>query len=137
MTPRFAAWGPNPSGRGCLIQRRTSSLYCILILARRCSLARGHAVDVADSICFEIDSKVDTRIADPGQAIPEAAARLLSGELVAFPTETVYGLGADASNPAAVARIFQIKGRPFENPLIVHAADATSARRFVREFPPV
>lgn len=56
--------------------------------------------------------------------VREAAARLAAGKLVAFPTETVYGLGADASNPAAVARIFAAKGRPADHPLIVHLPDA-------------
>jgi len=51
-----------------------------------------------------------------------AANRLIAGDLVAFPTETVYGLGADASNPAAVARIYSVKGRPNDHPLIVHIA---------------
>ena len=49
-----------------------------------------------------------------------AVALLRAGELVAFPTETVYGLGADAANPAAVAKIFAAKGRPADHPLIVH-----------------
>ena len=49
-----------------------------------------------------------------------AAANLLAGNLVAFPTETVYGLGADACNAAAVARIYVVKGRPADHPLIVH-----------------
>jgi len=53
-----------------------------------------------------------------------AVALLRAGELVAFPTETVYGLGADASNPVATARIFAAKGRPTNHPLIVHLADA-------------
>jgi len=58
-----------------------------------------------------------------------AAARLLvAGEPVAFPTETVYGLGGDATNDHAVARIFEVKGRPRFNPLIVHFLDADSAR---------
>ena len=52
----------------------------------------------------------------------DAAANLLAGGLVAFPTETVYGLGADASNPEAVARIYAVKGRPADHPLIVHVA---------------
>ena len=52
----------------------------------------------------------------------DAAANLLAGGLVAFPTETVYGLGADASNAAAVARIYLVKGRPVDHPLIVHVA---------------
>jgi L-threonylcarbamoyladenylate synthase len=51
-----------------------------------------------------------------------AAKHLIAGDLVAFPTETVYGLGADASNPAAVARIYSVKGRPNDHPLIVHIA---------------
>ena len=56
-------------------------------------------------------------------AIAKAAELLHQGRLVAFPTETVYGLGADASNPAAVRRIFEAKGRPADHPLIVHIAD--------------
>ena len=63
------------------------------------------------------------------EAIAEAAAALRRGELVAFPTETVYGLGADATNARAVAAIFEAKGRPRFNPLIVHVADATAAGR--------
>ncbi|MET0193335.1 MAG: L-threonylcarbamoyladenylate synthase [Hyphomicrobiaceae bacterium] len=63
------------------------------------------------------------------EAIAEAAAALRRGELVAFPTETVYGLGADATNARAVAAIFEAKGRPRFNPLIVHVADAAAAAR--------
>ncbi len=59
--------------------------------------------------------------------IARAAALLQAGGTVAFPTETVYGLGADASNPDAVAAIFAAKGRPSTNPLIVHLTDATAA----------
>lgn len=61
-----------------------------------------------------------------------AAHLLRSGELVAFPTETVYGLGGDARNDLAVARIFEAKGRPRFNPLIVHVADLASAEIFAR-----
>ena len=56
--------------------------------------------------------------------IPEAAAALKRGELVAFPTETVYGLGADATNVTAVGKVYAAKGRPSDNPLIVTVADA-------------
>lgn len=59
--------------------------------------------------------------------IPAAAQALRDGHLVAFPTETVYGLGADATNDAAVARVYSAKGRPSFNPLIVHVPDAESA----------
>jgi L-threonylcarbamoyladenylate synthase len=68
------------------------------------------------------------RAADP-PAIAEAAALLAAGELVAFPTETVYGLGADAANARAVAQVFAVKERPQFNPLINHAADAERLRR--------
>lgn len=64
-------------------------------------------------------------------AIAEAAAILRSGGLVAMPTETVYGLAADATNDRAVARIFEVKGRPSFNPLIVHVGDARAAAAFV------
>lgn len=70
------------------------------------------------------------RRADDG-AIADAARILRAGGLVAFPTETVYGLGADAADGRAVARIFEAKGRPQFNPLIVHAADRSEAQRHV------
>lgn len=67
--------------------------------------------------------------------IARAAALLRAGELVAFPTETVYGLGADAANPQAVARIFAAKGRPADHPLIVHLPDAAYLERWAVEIP--
>jgi len=67
--------------------------------------------------------------------INAAAEALKKGELVAFPTETVYGLGADATNGQAVAAIFAAKGRPLFNPLIVHVADLEEARRHVELSP--
>ena len=72
---------------------------------------------------------------DPA-AIAEAAERIRAGELVGFPTETVYGLGADASNDAAVALIFAAKGRPPEHPLIVHVASAAQVADYASEVPP-
>ena len=70
-------------------------------------------------------------------AVAQAAQVLAAGGLVAFPTETVYGLGADAGNDAAVAGIFAAKGRPSDHPLIVHVADAAAAERFAAGVPPV
>jgi len=64
-----------------------------------------------------------------GSALTEAARRLLAGEVVAIPTETVYGLAADATNGEAVARIFETKGRPRFNPLITHVAKIAMAER--------
>jgi L-threonylcarbamoyladenylate synthase len=67
--------------------------------------------------------------------IERAVALLNAGELVAFPTETVYGLGADAENAAAVGRIFAAKGRPASHPLIVHFSNFAAARTWAAEVP--
>jgi L-threonylcarbamoyladenylate synthase len=69
------------------------------------------------------------------EAIDSAAAHLMSGDLVAFPTETVYGLGADACNSKAVAKIYEVKGRPVDHPLIVHIASLDSLGDWAREIP--
>lgn len=74
--------------------------------------------------------------ADDPAAIARAAAVLRGGGLVVFPTETVYGLGADALDAAAVRRIFAAKGRPADNPLIVHVATASQARALAESVPP-
>jgi L-threonylcarbamoyladenylate synthase len=74
--------------------------------------------------------------ADDPAAIARAAAVIRAGGLVAFPTETVYGLGADALDPAAVRQIFAAKGRPADNPLIVHVAAASEARPLAAAVPP-
>ncbi len=68
-------------------------------------------------------------------AVREAAALLSRGEAVAIPTETVYGLAANALDPEAVRRIFEIKGRPAHNPIIVHVASLAMARRCVAHWP--
>jgi L-threonylcarbamoyladenylate synthase len=71
-----------------------------------------------------------------GTDIDQAARVLAAGGLVAFPTETVYGLGADARVPAAVARIYAAKGRPTAHPLIVHVGDAAELDRWAADVPP-
>lgn len=68
--------------------------------------------------------------------IPAAAAALQAGELVAFPTETVFGLGAIANNETAVASVYQVKGRPSDNPLIVHVAKRADWRTFTAPLSP-
>jgi len=73
-------------------------------------------------------------LADPA-AVGRAAHLLRAGELVAFPTETVYGLGADASNADAVGQIFATKGRPAAHPVIVHVRDAAQVPHWARELP--
>ena len=75
---------------------------------------------------------------DPNPAeIARAAGLLRAGELVAFPTETVYGLGANALSPQAVRKIYAAKGRPSTSPLIVHVSDAKMARTLVTHWPPL
>lgn len=73
--------------------------------------------------------------ADLAATVTQACAILRRGGVVALPTETVYGLAADATNAAAVEKIFRIKGRPATNPLIVHVADIATARRYATVWP--
>ena len=68
-------------------------------------------------------------------AIKDAATSLINGDLVAFPTETVYGLGADAANEKAVKKIYQVKGRPSDHPLIVHISNLKQLDKWAREIP--
>jgi len=79
--------------------------------------------------------EVNAESPDP-ESIRRAAEALRGGRLVAFPTETVYGLGANALDASAVARIFEAKGRPARNPIIVHVAGAHAARTLVTAWPP-
>ena len=88
----------------------------------------------ADAKGFElVKLDLETRIlpAD-GRAVAEAARCLKEGGLVAFPTETVYGLGADATQAPAIARLYEAKGRPSFNPLIAHVTDFAAARQIAR-----
>jgi L-threonylcarbamoyladenylate synthase len=68
-------------------------------------------------------------------ALKDAAASLMAGNLVAFPTETVYGLGADASNQQAVAKIYEVKGRPTDHPLIVHISSINNLNKWAKDIP--
>lgn len=78
---------------------------------------------------------METVILKPDE-IEKAAELIRQGQLVALPTETVYGLGADALNGRAVAKIFKAKGRPMDNPLIVHIAKLADVEKVARAFPP-
>ncbi|TDP63548.1 L-threonylcarbamoyladenylate synthase [Bradymonas sediminis] len=80
--------------------------------------------------------EVDAALPDP-TALAAPARALAAGHLAAFPTDTVYGLGANALEDAAVAKIFVAKGRPSNNPLIVHIADLEDIHRVVADFPPL
>jgi L-threonylcarbamoyladenylate synthase len=75
-------------------------------------------------------------MAELATGLEAAAALLRAGRLVAFPTETVYGLGADAENEQAVRQIFALKGRPLDHPLIVHLPDAGHLPQWARQLPP-
>src|SRR4051794_38183166 len=89
------------------------------------------AADLRKLITVNVGLK--TQILPAGEAAVAAAARALAeGGLVAFPTETVYGLGADATNAAAIARLYQAKGRPAFNPLIAHVGDLAAAQQIAR-----
>lgn len=79
--------------------------------------------------------KIDARRPQP-QIIRMAVAHIKAGELVAFPTETVYGLGADAFRGAAVEKIFAAKGRPANNPLLVHVSNLDQVKQLAAEVPP-
>ncbi|MEW6572656.1 MAG: L-threonylcarbamoyladenylate synthase [Bacillota bacterium] len=80
--------------------------------------------------------KVDPNYPDTG-ILMQAGALIRSGRLVAFPTETVYGLAANASDPTAVAALFEAKGRPADNPLTLHIAEAGEALGYIRDVPPL
>jgi L-threonylcarbamoyladenylate synthase len=80
---------------------------------------------------------MDTLIINAKDGIDAAAQLIKQGETVVFPTETVYGLGADAFDGRAVAKIFEAKGRPQDNPLIVHIADLADAEELAVDIPPV
>src|SRR5690554_4344513 len=80
--------------------------------------------------------RVDPTHPDP-ERIAEAAAILRRGGLVAFPTETVYGLGAVVTDRTALRRVFEAKGRPADNPLILHVAERAEASRLTGQLPPV
>ncbi|WP_396265838.1 L-threonylcarbamoyladenylate synthase [Halobacillus shinanisalinarum] len=81
--------------------------------------------------------KLSTNVTEHDPAVREAAELLCQQQVVAFPTETVYGLGGDATNEAAVQRIFDAKGRPADNPLIVHVADKSQVEELVSSIPPI
>ncbi|HTV02648.1 MAG TPA: L-threonylcarbamoyladenylate synthase [Luteitalea sp.] len=72
----------------------------------------------------------------PERDIARAVAALQAGDVIGLPTETVYGLAGDASNPAAIARIFAVKGRPASHPVIVHVPGAEHMARWARDIPP-
>lgn len=80
---------------------------------------------------------METRIVKAEQGLDEAVSIIKSGGLVVFPTETVYGLGADALNPQAVKAIFEAKGRPQDNPLIVHISDVEQVGEIAVDVPHV
>ena len=83
----------------------------------------------------EAISTVPPSLRESAVSVDEAAAILRNGGLVAFPTETVYGLGADARNPEALKRLFKVKGRPADHPVIVHLASAKEVTQWAENVP--
>lgn len=92
-------------------------------------------VDIVMDTKIWVVDRVDKNVAATSPQIIEAASCLKKGEVVAFPTETVYGLGANARSDDAVLKIYEAKGRPSDNPLIVHIADSKQLQEFVQEIP--
>ena len=79
---------------------------------------------------------METKLLNPSPESIDLACELLKqGEVVAIPTETVYGLAGDSTNPSAINKIFKAKGRPSDNPLIVHIADMQMLNGIVKEVP--
>jgi L-threonylcarbamoyladenylate synthase len=100
---------------------------------RLIALGFAHRKEPKLTIISPGETAPETQVLPSGEAAVTMAARCLAeGGLVAFPTETVYGLGADAANPAAIARLYQAKGRPSFNPLIAHVGDLEAAQRLGR-----
>src|SRR5580698_4022782 len=97
------------------------------------SLGFGAPQEAGPKDLTPVKVSLKTPILPAGEAAVAAAARCLAdGRLIGFPTETVYGLGADATHSGAIARLYQAKGRPAFNPLIVHVNDLASARKIAR-----
>jgi L-threonylcarbamoyladenylate synthase len=93
----------------------------------------ARSIAIGTELATDSTSELATRIVIAGDAaIAEAARVLAAGGLVAFPTETVYGLGADAGNGKAIARLYAAKGRPAFNPLIAHVASVAAAHKLAR-----
>ena len=108
-------------------------LSALLALGGHCDYNTHRSMDAGLKPKTEILSTHTRALFDA--AVARAAERLRAGELVALPTETVYGLAANALDTRAVARIFDVKGRPAHNPVIVHVASTEMARRSVADWP--
>jgi L-threonylcarbamoyladenylate synthase len=122
------AIGHGSSGRsGCALGKSGRSAYDIFVLTRDFAIPNWDATSQMQPYQFET-----ALLAADADGVTRAARLLQSGQLVAIPTETVYGLAADARNPAAVAGIYAAKRRPSDNPLIVHVADMATAQIFAQ-----
>src|SRR5690606_35176721 len=111
-------------------------------MPRPCSSARSPRVPRSASVTSEHGPMSDSGAKQRGRiepstpaAIAEAAALLRAGDIVGMPTETVYGLAADALDPAAVKKIFAAKGRPVDHPLIVHLPSAEHLAQWAAAIP--
>ncbi len=112
----------------CKVQSAICDIATCNVVGARSSLAAVSADATAPVLPTHTPALFDA-------AVVRAAERLRAGELVALPTETVYGLAANALDAAAVARIYEVKGRPAHNPIIVHVSDLEMARRCVSQWP--
>src|SRR5881394_2013145 len=109
------------------------SLFALLARGGRCDYNTDRSMDAGFKPRAEILHTHSPALF--AAAVSRAAELLQAGELVGLPTETVYGLAANALDARAVARIFEVKGRPAHNPVIVHVSSVAMARRCVTEWP--
>src|SRR5215467_6891798 len=130
------------SGRGAGLRKGIGALSRSRLthvrMSRRASLPDAFPQHAASKHCRlgRIRPATMVRVVRATQVEIETAVQALrDGELVAFPTETVYGLGANAQNPAAVRRVFELKGRPPDHPVIVHLDSPRYLHRWVRDVP--
>src|ERR1041385_4754217 len=130
MRRRLLPWKRSPLPNGW---NNWESAYWKWRVGPSCWLELAFDREIMQTIETEV-VPVDANEPD-AEAIARAAEILRGGGLVAFPTETVYGLGANALDAEAVARIFVAKGRPARNPIIVHVATIDEAKRLVTTWP--
>ena len=123
-----------PARRRCALRGPGNGRPPVAAAARRLMLSHNTRPAGAGGLIESVSSMARNVRASQVE-IESAVQALRDGELVAFPTETVYGLGANAQNPAAVRKIFEAKGRPHDHPVIVHLDSPRYLHRWVREVP--
>ena len=131
IPPRYLGGYCSRTHSDCRLTAAT--LSALLARSGRCDYNTDRSMDAGFKPKAEILPTHTRALFDA--AVARAAQLLSAGELVALPTETVYGLAANALDARAVAKVFEVKGRPAHNPVIVHVASTEMARRLVADWP--